>query len=271
MKSRKHQLLRATLSALASGTLGTTTLSAATVANPASGDIFLGFRASSGQGSSVSYLVDLGQASQFINASPGSTISLGSIGNTGADLLSTYGSGWSTRSDLYWGTFGVTSSASPTLYASAPRTDVNTQSTPLPALDLTARSSTSSAITSVLSGINGYRGSTATTNSAVATLQNNFSGAASYNYEVATTGTTDFGSLSQWGSIEGSFGNGTSGTALDLYRISGASGTQYLGDFTIDSGGTLSFTAAVPEPSLPMLGAVGAILLLGRRHRRASI
>jgi hypothetical protein len=269
MKQKTYQLLRAAFFTLAGSAFATATLSAATVVNPSSGDVILGFRASGGQGSSTSYLVDLGQASPFVNATPGTTITLGSIGDTGADLLATYGSGWSNRSDLFWGVFGRTTSASPTLYASEQRTDINSQSTSLPALDQTARSSTSSAISSVLTGTNGFRGSTATVNSTVATLQNNFSGAASYNYQVATAGTTDFGSLSQWGSIEGTFGNGASGTALDLYRIN-STGTQYLGDFTINSSGALSFTA-VPEPSLPMLGAVRAILLLGRRQRGISI
>jgi len=218
---------------------------ASTVPNPASGDVFLAFRASGGTGSSVSYLVNLGQASQFTNATAGSSLTLSSIGNISLDLAAAYGSNWNTRSDLFWGIFGRTTTASPTVYGSRARTTVSTQSLAWPVLDLTARSTTASSITSVLTGIGGYRTSTATDNSSVATFQTNFSGAASYNYQVATAGTTDFGTLSQWSSIEGDFGGGAAGTALDLYRLSGSttSPVSLIGTFKISESGSITFTA----------------------------
>ena len=38
---------------------------------------------------------------------------------------------------------------------------------------------------------------------------------------MAAPGVTDFGTLSQWGGIEGTFGDGAADTVLDLYRIAG--------------------------------------------------
>jgi MYXO-CTERM domain-containing protein len=82
---------------------------------------------------------------------------------------------------------------------------------------------------------------------------------------VATAGTTDFGSLSGWSSIEGDFGSGTSGTALDLYRI-GGSWVSQLGTFTLTDAGVLNFTA-VPEPSSAGTALALAGAALARRRR----
>jgi hypothetical protein len=227
--------------------------SAAPVPNPANGDVFLGFRASGGQGSDSSYLVNLGQDTAFRNASPGSTFTLSALGDLGADLQTQYGANWASRTDLFWGVFGTRNSASPAVYGSRERPVPATASAPWSDLNLAGRNSVTSQVLSVLEGINGYRGRNATTNSPVATLQSNFSGGASYNFQVATPGTTDFGNLSQWGSIEGDFGGGVGGTVLDFYRISSSTTTpvQNLGRFTISASGLVTFTAAsATQPNL---------------------
>ena len=239
-------------------------ITAATVANPSANDIFLGFRASGGTGASTSYLVNLGQYSQFSGATPGSTISLSGIGDIGADLAATFGANWSTRQDLFWGVFGVGSSASATVYASREEPAPGAASAPWPLLNSTTRSSTYSQINSVINSIGGYRGSESTTNSTVAALQTNSGQASSYNYQVATAGTTDFGPVSQWSSIEGDFGSGVAGTRLDLFRIN-SSTVSTPGSFSISSSGGLSFTA-VPEPASSLLGLVGTSLLVIRRR-----
>ncbi len=238
---------------------------AATVSNPQSGDIFLGIRASGGQGASVSYLVNLGSDTQFRNVAAGSTFTVSTGGNIALDLVATYGSNWNTRTDLSWAVFGVRASESSILYASREQSVVGQITPPWEALDVTGRNGTASAITSVLEGVNGYRGRESTAVSPVAVLQPNTAEASSYYKQVATAGTTDFGSLSGWTSIEGDFGGGTSGTALDLYRIAG-SGVSRLGTFSLNNAGVLSFTA-VPEPSaaLTTLAAAGAVLLRRRR------
>ena len=211
------------------------------VPNPSSSDIFIGFRATEGDGASSSYLVKVGTYAQFSAIPAGSSITLGSLGNIGTDLSGTFGPTWQTRGDLFWGAFGIGSSASAILYGSRERNPVSSASAAWPVLTDITRASTHSQINSVLNSISGYRSSIATANSAVATFQSNFSGAASYSYQVGTAGTSDFGSVSQWSGIEGDFGGGVSGTALDLYRIN-TSGVTRLGYFTISGTGVLTYT-----------------------------
>ncbi|MGC4017479.1 MAG: hypothetical protein QM755_23640 [Luteolibacter sp.] len=263
--------LRSTWFALAGVALGLATAEASvTVAAPTSGDIFVAFRATDGQGSSTSYIVNLGQYSQFRDATPGTTITL-STGDIGADLVATYGSEWNTRGDVSWSIFGVTPGASPTLYASKEQTTVGIPSDPWIALSSSNRSSTANQITPVLQGLGGYQGSTSTDNNDAGVLQTNSSSASSYYKQVGTAGTTDFGTLSGWSSIEGDFGSGTAGTALDLYRI-GSTGVTSPGYFTISDSGVLSFTstvAPVPEPSVTVAAAAGLLLGVSRRRRSA--
>lgn len=237
--------------AIAIGVLGMAPALAAPVPNPANGDVFLGFRASGGQGADTSYLVNLGPDTAFRNASPGSALTLTSLGSLGADLVAQYGSDWATRGDLFWGVFGTRNSTSPAVYGSRERPTPGTASAPWPELSLASRNSVTTQTLSVLEGINGYRGRSATANSTVAAFQSNFSGSASYNFQVAAAGTTDFGSLSQWGSIEGDFASGASGTVLDFYRLSGSTTApvQNLGRFTISGAGLVTFTASSGAPS----------------------
>ena len=221
--------------------LAITTLSASaqTVPNPASGDVFLGFRSPS---TSVAYLVDIGQASQFINATPGTSFTLGSIGDIGSDLTANFGS-WSTSSSVYWGVFGANSSASPSLYVSKARTSPGTQSAPWDSLISSEATATKSQIYSVIYGTYGYQGAAATANSSAGTLQTNFSGSGSYNYQVTRSG-PDFGSLSKWSSIETNFAGGASSTVLDFYWIrSSTQSVFFIGTFTISSSGVVTFTA----------------------------
>ncbi|MFZ4593010.1 MAG: beta strand repeat-containing protein [Verrucomicrobiaceae bacterium] len=215
---------------------------AATVTAPAAGDIFLGFRASGGTGAGSSYIVNIGNDSTFRNATPSSTISLGSIGT---DLAATYGATWYERTDLFWGSFGSRNTASPGLYASRAQSPVGTPAAAYPALSLGARSATNVQIVSVLFD---YASLTAGANAAGG-VQTNTPTSGSYSYQVATTGVTDFGSQSQWTSIEDAFSPaGGAGTALDLFRIFGNSVdgdvVERLGTITIDNSGAISFTAA---------------------------
>jgi elongation factor P hydroxylase len=62
------------------------------------GDVFMGFRATSGAGITKDYVVNLGPASQFTSLSSGTTITL-SLGNIGADLTAVFGPDWYTRQD----------------------------------------------------------------------------------------------------------------------------------------------------------------------------
>lgn len=223
-----------------------------TVPNPASGDIFIGFRAADGDGASTSYVVKVATYTQLSAVSTGTSITLSDLGDLGADLSAAYGANWSGRGNLHWGAFGIGSSASAVIYGSRERSTVVPEPAPWPNLSDIARASTHSQINSVLNSIGGYRSSAATSNSTVATFQTNFSGAASYNHQVSTPGTTDFGSVSQWTSIEGNFGGGAAGTSLDLFRIT-SSGVNRVGTITIASNGALTFTAQSSAPAQPQI------------------
>lgn len=229
---------RKLLSAVAGSILSVTSAFAATVPVPQSGEIYLAFRATGEPGGTQSYIVKLGLDNTFRLATSSFTVS--GLGDIGADLTSVYGAGWSSRSDLTWGIFGVRTGTNPIVYGSRERSPVTSDSAAWPVLDNTGRNTTAGQITSVLESIGGYRGREATSNSAVATIQPNSADASSYNKQVATSGTNDFGSLSEWTSIEGDFANGPGGTALDLYRIAG-SGVTRVGNFTISAAGIVQF------------------------------
>lgn len=227
----KHRVLRASLLASAGSLVGITLSSAVTIATPSPGDLFLAFRATGGTGASTSYIIDLGQGTQFNTTPPGSTITLNSIGDIGAVLVAAYGANLNTRSDLFWGIFGATDTVNPTLYATKERTDVNAQTTEWRQLTSGDRSSVKTEIFSRASGINGFQESEATPNSGIATLQANSGQASSYNFQV-TNGGTDFGYQSQWSSIDVNFGGDVTDTTLDLYRLHASSPpVKYLGNF----------------------------------------
>lgn len=214
---------------------------AAPVTTPSDGDIFLGVRASGGQGSGVSYIVNVGSDTSFRNAAPGSTLSLS---NLSADLAATFGANWNTRADLYWGVFGARNNANPSVYSSRAQLPVGTPAADLNALSTAARVSTKNQIISVITA---YQGLEATGNNPKAAVQTNNSSSGSYNQQVVG-GTTSFGTLSQWTDIEGNFGAGAAGTALDLFWLYNTSSqgdlVNRVGAFTISSGGAVSFTAA---------------------------
>lgn len=251
------------------GSILTIHAASAAVTNHNNGDLYIGFRASGGQGSDVSYLINIGSNTTYRDAEAGSSFSV-SVGNIAADLASEYGENWAERADLSWGVFGAVSGTNSTVFASRERIELEL-SNPWPALSFGNRNTTSSQIVSVTTA---YHNKQSTTNSNVAVWQQNSGGAASYNFQVAS-GATDFGSVSQWGSIEGSVANATEGSVLDLYRLfgptSGAGSVQLLGSFSLSNDGTLTFTAAaVPEPSVALLGGLGVVFALTRRQRRAN-
>lgn len=244
------KLLRSILPVLgASALLALQTATAATVTAPAAGDIFIGFRVTGGQGAGTSYIVNIGNDLTFRNATPNQVIDLSSVGDIGADLAATYGASWHTRADLSWGVFGVRSSASPSVYGSRAQSPVGTAASEYSTLNLGARSATATNISSVIFAYSQLDDA----GFPKAAFQSNFGGSASYNYQVSQGG-SDFGSLSQWTSIEGGFSGGAAGTALDLFRLAGnnveGDVVDRVGTFTINSSGQVTFTAP------PLLKAV---------------
>jgi hypothetical protein len=238
--------------------LGGITAQAQVLNDWVSNDLLIGFRASGGTGTSDSYLVNIGTAANYNTNKTSFTLSLG---NVGSDLAAKYGSDWYTRSDLFWGIFGTTTTTAPTLYSSVARTDSNVQSTPPPdVLNAPTRNATKTDITSVTSAFNLL---SPTANSTNAAFQPNAADASSYNYQVTQSG-TDFGSVSRWDNIQGNLNQ-----ILDLYGQNN-SGTFWRGGFSLNNAGLIAFNPTiVPEPSTYALLGIGAVLL-GAAYRRKT-
>jgi len=266
MKIKRH-LLRASLLVVAASIVGISGASAAVTA-PTDGDLFIAFRAtdSEAQGYSTTYIVNIGTASNFYSPATSSfTVGAG----TGAALEGIYGSGWQTRSDISWSVFGYRNTGTINVYASRERDDISIPSEAWDALaNQGARTAAKNALSSVISNTtNGYIYQNASIYSALGVLQTNN---ASAGYNAAVAGPNDF--IDQWGNIEGNFSSGATNSVLDLYRFNGTGTTGVvanIGNFSISNTGVVTFTA-VPEPTVPLLGALGTLFLLGGRRRRIA-
>ena len=244
------------------------------------GDLLLGFRASGGTGASSNLIVNLGQADTVYRDATSNILSVVDIGTL---LTSTYGAGWDTRADLFWGVVGVRSSAPSgaavdgdpvrTIYATAAQTGTpvpgeSGNSTPWNVSGGTTRAT-------IASNIVGFAGnfdaaSAAVTNTAV--MPNNVGST----WSTQNNGTNSFGFA---GVVEDNFGGGAAGAALDLYRIlntnTGASPTNptvglgvWEGTFTISDTGVVGFSVtSVPEPSRALLAGLGLAGIAFRRRR----
>ena len=250
------------------------------------GDLILGFRATGGTGASTDYLVNLGSDSSFLTGSSQLTLN---VGNISTDLISIFGAGWKTRSDLFWSVSGVQKFAGNTLpnnsmFATNAETSIGALGTQnsaawnrassfssgAPALKIQSMSNKFAfGTTGAVSGTDQIE----STNSAFALIQptsqsNSFASfmpslasASSYGYFVGSTP-----------GIEGNFGAGTAGTVLDLYSLTpGAGASSFIGNFSINDSAQVTYTpTGVPEPtSIAILGAGAAMLGMVRRRRTA--
>lgn len=259
---------------LAAVTFITHAANAALVTPWSNGQLLIGFRASGGNGSSSSYLINIGNATLYTAAAAPINVNTAlSLGNINLDLVALYGSNWFTRADVYWGVFGGLTSANPSVFSSVARPSSGTQSSPWPALNLGDRTGVFGQINAVTQDITGgFNTLNATANSPRAAIQTNQSQLYSYNYQVtgAGSGFKDFGPNSSWDEIEGTF-SVSSSKALDLYRYFGngtvPAQTQFRGIFSIDDQGTISFNV-IPEPSTWMLLGFALIALFASQRRR---
>lgn len=244
------------------------------------GDLFVGFRATSGTGASSNYLLKIGQASQFRDAAPSSSFDL-SLGATGADLASLYGASWFTRADVLWSVSGGNTSSSTvnggdpgrTLYYSngAGGAAWNAQGfagQAGPNGDLQSQW-----LRYIQTPIGGDQFSTA--NSQFGLVQSDGGNNSYGSFQVKGNQTAAYSAFGGGG--ENDFGFGVAGAGLDLFRlpVQGDSQTRpgtLLGTFTINDLGVITFTA-VPEPSVVALigiGVVGLIVFGIRRRQRAN-
>jgi len=264
------------------------------------GDLLLGFTATSGTGSSVDYLVDLGSATNYIaggSFATGAPVKL-TLGNIGADLAATYGAGWATNANLIWSINGTqrlagNGFAKNTAFGSLPESTVGVQTIAPPQPSVSSASNLTGKLLSqsgsyALGSTNTNGGGLAngdqvqSTNSTVALFQPvGFSQSyASYQPNgVNTSGATAYGYYNP-GNLN-DFTNGVGGSVADLYELgSGATGVNYLGVFQFDNSGNLYFDSAspssasfplsqTPEPTSFAMLAIGAGFLGMARRRRA--
>lgn len=243
------------------------------------GDLLLGFELS---GNANDYVVDIGPASLYINAAPGSSFNVNTtlgLGNLAADLSAVFGSGWATNTGLSlvnWGIAGATSNTATTfglpkntLFFTVARDVPGTQTTPLAVLSNGQQTPIDSTFRSFASGFNG---SDQTANSSFATIE---SAAAGNSWSAENPSSNAFGS--GYDIEQGAAGTniGPTNSVLDLYELQPAAGGGpgiYLGDFTLSSTGQLTFLA-VPEPSslTALLGGAPALALFRPRRRQAAL
>jgi PEP-CTERM motif len=245
-----------------------------------SGDLLLGFEQS---GSASDYLVDLGAVTQFSNPSSAPlTFDLST-----ADLSTVFGASWASNSEanlVQWGVIGGSAQhgnltvngktfSANTLFYTIGETTPGTQSAPPAEFSSATQQPVNANIGNLDTGSGGFKNSTITGNGSYQAVIQTSSATNSYAYEITTQGNFGSGVNIQQPT---SSGTGPTDSVLDLYElnpVNGGTGT-YLGDFSLNSGGVLTFTsvaaAAVPEPSSVLLLGIGVLVLLGGLRRKGS-
>jgi hypothetical protein len=231
------------------------------------GDLLMGVRATGGQGIGTTYVVNIGQASGYRDATTFGAVSV--PGNFTQDLATIFGANWYARTDLQRGIAGTPSNSvtvggdeAATMYASKSQTIPGDPGGAAPTIaGLAARTAVSTTMIGMQQGFAAYA---ASGNSSAGTIQldtdsNDWrSYMASGGDSSRTTGNRDFGGFAN---IEGSVTQ-----QLSLFRLNGPDNVgTFEGSFSLNQGG-LTF---IPEPTSSMLAALGVIGLAFRRRRSA--
>lgn len=230
------------------------------------GDVLFGFRATSGTGSTLDGIIDLGSVTQFNH-----TFTL-SLGNIGAYMSANWGNDWYTRLDTS-GSLDPTATAiqwavvatNTTTHALWSSRDPNVQPTPWDRQFNNGPGQTS--ISSV-----GARYATETvasgTNNAVVQTASVANSWASFE-PAPPNGANYAGSFQMWNPTN----EGSTSTVMPFDSLPTGSGPgTTLGTFSWANDGTITFTV-VPEPSTYAMLASGGVLLGGLmflRRRRAA-
>lgn len=286
MHTMKTNTLRAAAPVLLAGLILASRAQAVTAV---AGDLILGFRASGGQGASTNLEVNIGPASNYYGAVPGSFVV---TGLSSADLVSTYGAGWAGRSDLSWGIVGTTGAAAVgaaparTIWASRAEPTPGTTSTPWLRGTTFTLQVPSNTISSLYTGAPGsLTNASATSNSASAALidtglagswtaQEDFTPGVSFRYfnpSVLITMDEIPATPAQYDGVNG-YG------VVDLFEVrpgTAGSPATLVGAFGLNSSGQLVFStnpsvfSPIPEPTTT-LSTLGGLILLTLRRRRAA-
>lgn len=266
------------LTMLAVAGISLTALPATAATTYAAGDILIGFRATGGTGSTTSLVVNIGNSQTIRDNNTTNSV----LANIGAALASAYGSGWESRTDLFWGAAGVgqkfttdpVANGDPgqTLYLTRAggAGNVGMQNTANPTTSgTTGHTGVVNKVYDWETAFQGFTGTTAN-GGLVAFMDTSL-----VNTYDEFTGTT-----SDWTSSFNTDAAVTGGSVLDLYRILGTTtganptGTArtgaWQGTLSLGTDGTISFNPGlVPEPSRTLLAATGLGFLFMRRRRRA--
>jgi hypothetical protein len=260
----------------------------------AAGDIILGFKATGGQGADTCLEVNLGPASNFYGAAAGSVTVLNQLAV--ADLSDTYGTDWSTRSDLFWGVAGTTGVASVngvparTIWASRAETTTGTSSTPWPRGNSFALQVPSNTISTLYTGAPGSMDRWAATANSSASVKIPASETGSWTAQEAFTPGVSFryfnpsvmNAISTF-SAQPSAYDGTAYTVLDLFEVrpgTAGSPSTLLGGIGINSAGKLVFSTDITkfapgstgpvELGEPTIAAAGAGYTIGLTNAPAG-
>lgn len=258
------------------------------------GDLFIGFRQT---GVSNTLVANIGSATQFLPPSLGGTatgsfiVQFGFVPNTtnpvtnlADDLSAVFGDLWATNEDdgtgVTWAVAGFTDNTvdnSPisgfgarTVFLTQARTDPNVQTGPLPSVSRNAFSAEFNAFVDSI-GSTSYVNRESTEHSSVAYI-GDASGANNWNTRLGANGFNTGLRLEQ--GLNGPF-SGPTNSVLDLWLAPNPNSSltttrTYLGSFTLNELGELTFTA-VPEPAtyvLLGLAATGYVVFRRRTRRK---
>ena len=295
----KNKLKHLAIATAALGTLVPSAFAQTSLLTYNSGDLFLGFRQST---AANSFAVNLGSAAQFLPLSLGGTNSPGSsfnvqfgvvpgsstpVFNLNTDLTTVFGASWANNptngTGVRWAVVGFTDDSlndtpisglnARSAFLTRARTNPGIQSTPASysdgQLDLFANEFVPFAYGT---GAGAFANQNSTTNSSEA-LIGNATLANNWNQRIGANGSFGLGLARRVEQgVSGNF-TGPTDSVLDLYLApySGSSlvgGTTYLGNFSLNNSGELTFNS-VPEPSTyALLGLTAAAGLAWRMRQR---
>ena len=266
MKRTQHALLASGLAALS---LAGATLQAAPFTYNAQ-DLLIGFR---GPGN-FDYVVDISSVSQFGYGSGVHNITA----YTGSELSTVFGG----LDGISFSVFGDVRNvggayAFNTLWVTAPRTDINVQSTSWNRAGQSAQGLAAGKIDGIANGALMYSSTfpSGPDNTATAvTVTNNFNASPGISYKIGIGASGDLSGTFSGGVIENTTPAGFASLGQpirsDLYELQPGSGQgNYLGYFQLNPDGSMLFSA-VPEPSSAALMAAGFGLLTWIQRQRRN-